>query len=107
MIIPNVSNNLDIRFTICYSETNTSQQEEKGYMREIEKNQCLEALGSIMREERTRRGLTQNEVATKIGINQAHYSMIENGKRDAEFVTIVKICQTLHIDLTAFVASYL
>ena len=76
-------------------------------MREIEKNECLGRLGSLCREERLRLGLTQFEVAEKVGIAQAHYSMIENGRRDAEFVTIVKICRTLRIDLTAFVSSYL
>ncbi len=76
-------------------------------MREIEKIECLAKLGALLKEERKRHGLTQNEVAEKVGIRQAHYSMIETGKRDAEFVTIVKICQTLHIDLTAFISSYL
>jgi len=76
-------------------------------MKEIEKIECLTKLGALFKEERKRRGLTQNEVAEKAGIKQAHYSMIETGKRDAEFVTIVKICQTLHIDLTAFISNYL
>lgn len=76
-------------------------------MRDIEKMECLEQLGALFKEERTRRGLTQSQVADKTGLKQAHYSMIENGKRDAEFVTIVKICQVLHIDLTAFIASYM
>lgn len=76
-------------------------------MVDIEKTACLVKLGEVFREERTRRGLYQSDVAEQVGIKQAHYSMIENGLRDAEFVTIVKICKLLQVDLTAFIENYL
>ena len=76
-------------------------------MREIEKVECLEQLGALFKEKRLRREMTQLQIAEIVGISQAHYSLIENGKRDAEFVTIIKICQVLHIDLTGFVNSYM
>lgn len=76
-------------------------------MKEIEKMECLKQLGSLFILERKRLGLTQVQVASKVGIAQAHYCMIELGKRDAEFVTIVKICKVLDVDLTAFISDYL
>ena len=76
-------------------------------MKEIEKMECLKQLGALFGSERKRLGLTQVQVAGKVGIAQAHYCMIEQGKRDAEFVTIVKICKVLDVDLTAFISNYL
>lgn len=74
-------------------------------MSKIDKSQCLEVLGQEIRCHRKSKGLLQREVADKVGITQAHYSMIESGKRDAEFVTIVKICKTLGIDLNNVINS--
>jgi transcriptional regulator with XRE-family HTH domain len=73
----------------------------------IEKTACLEKLGGLFRERRTELGLFQSEIADRVGISQGHYSMIENGQRDAEFVTVVKICQILRVDLNAFISDYL
>lgn len=73
----------------------------------LDKAACLKKLGEAFREERTKKGLYQSDVAEQVGIRQSHYSMIENGLRDAEFVTIVKICKLLQVDLTAFIENYL
>jgi transcriptional regulator with XRE-family HTH domain len=76
-------------------------------MIETEKSTCLEKLGEVFREKRTEKSLNQSDVAEMVGISQAHYSMIENGKRDAEFVTIAKICKVLRVDLTAFISRFI
>lgn len=77
-------------------------------MREIEKTECLELLGSTIKEKRIEKGYTQKQVCEIIGLpSQGHYSQIEGGQRDAEFVTVVKICRLLEIDLNAIIASYM
>ena len=38
-------------------------------------------LRHYLKAERERRGLSQRDVATKLGISQNYYSMIENGER--------------------------
>lgn len=76
-------------------------------MVDMDKTACLEKLGELFRDTRNELKLTQVQVAGLVGISQGHYCQIENGQRDAEFVTIVKICQTLHVDLTAFISEYM
>ena len=73
----------------------------------LDKTACLKKLGALFKERRENMQLLQSEVAKRAGIGQSHYSMIENGQRDAEFVTIVKLCQILRVDLTAFISDYM
>ena len=77
-------------------------------MRDIEKMECLEQLGKAIKEKRIEMGMTQKQVCELVGLpSQGHYSQIEAGQRDAEFVTLVKICRLLNIDLNAIIASYM
>lgn len=41
---------------------------------------------------RTSRGLTQAEVASVLGITRAAYTNIENGKREADYATLDRLC---------------
>lgn len=75
-------------------------------MVEIDKKACLKALGELLRAERNNRSLTQAEVAELAGITQCRYSLIENGKRDTEFVVIMKVCKVLNINLSEFIENY-
>ena len=77
-------------------------------MKQIEKTECLELLGRTIKEKRIEKGYTQKQVCEIIGLSsQGHYSQIEGGQRDAEFVTVVKICRLLDINLNAIIASYM
>lgn len=77
-------------------------------MREIEKAECLERLGKTIKGKRIEKGYTQKQVCELVGLSsQGHYSQIEAGQRDTEFVTVVKICRILDIDLNALIASYM
>ncbi|EHJ56994.1 hypothetical protein HMPREF9318_01811 [Streptococcus urinalis FB127-CNA-2] len=46
-----------------------------------------------LREERKKRGFTQQEVADKIGINRGSYSNWENGKREPTLENVVKLAK--------------
>lgn len=77
-------------------------------MAELDKRECLVRLGEAIREKRLELQYTQKEVCELIGLtSQGQYSLIESGKRDCEFVTVVKICKTLGVDLNAIIASYM
>lgn len=50
-----------------------------------------------LKEIRKQRGLTQTEVANKIGVAQNTYSQYENGKREMDTVTLCKIADALNV----------
>jgi transcriptional regulator with XRE-family HTH domain len=49
------------------------------------------------------RPLYQKEVATLLGITQAHYSWIESGKRAITLTQALNICKVLSLDFNDFI----
>ncbi len=58
-------------------------------------NKISEAYGHYIRERRIKMGLTQTEVANKLGISQQAYGRYELGMREPEFKFIIEISQIL------------
>jgi DNA-binding Xre family transcriptional regulator len=57
----------------------------------------------ILKDARTRKGMTQQEVAETASIAMRHYQMFETGRRDltnASFRVVLAICRTLDIEPT-------
>lgn len=54
----------------------------------LEKN-----LAYVLRTNRQRRGLTQEELANRCGIDRTYISMIERGKRKPTLNILFKICE--------------
>lgn len=52
-------------------------------------------LAETLREERLRAGLTQQELAERIGTKKAYISRIENGKADVQLSTLFRIFEGL------------
>lgn len=55
-----------------------------------------------LKEFRTQRNMTQNEVAAKAGIERAYYTMIEQGNRSPSVSVAKDIADTLGFDWTIF-----
>jgi transcriptional regulator with XRE-family HTH domain len=53
-------------------------------------------------EYRTKKGLTQEETATKCGISRQYYSFIESGERNCPVKTAKKIAEVLDFPWTKF-----
>ena len=49
---------------------------------------------------REAKGLSQKQVALTLGMDQAQYSRVENGKTDPSFSNVVKIAKALGIELS-------
>ncbi|MDR0206086.1 MAG: helix-turn-helix domain-containing protein [Bacteroidales bacterium] len=53
-----------------------------------------------IKKHRTAKGLSQKEIALEIGIDQAQYSRIENGKVEPTLSSLEKIADALNVSLT-------
>lgn len=62
---------------------------------EFERNAEAFILAERLKEERLKAGLTQEQLAAKIGTKKSYISRIENGKADVQLSTLYKIFQGL------------
>ncbi len=68
---------------------------------EISKDEKL-AIGKIIRAERKKRKLTQDELAEAVGITSKHLGNIENGKSNPSFKLMKKIAEFMNVSLDVF-----
>lgn len=89
-------NNLDELLNVEFGERNTPKR--KQFDRETE----AFCLAQTLKEERKRAGLTQQELAEKIGTKKTYISRLENGKSDIQLSTLFRIFEGLgrHVSLT-------
>lgn len=80
---------LDELLNVEFGEIGTSSREEFDMETEAF---CL---AKTLREERKRTGLTQEELAEKIGTKKTYISRLENGKADIQLGTLFRIFEGL------------
>lgn len=66
-------------------------------------NNALNAFGTAVRAERTKRKLTQVQLAEKLGMSKRTVIQAERGQSNPKFETVVLIAQELNISLDAIV----
>lgn len=69
-------------------------------------NKCSKDYGNYIREHRLKMGLTQDEVAKKLGIHQVAYGRYELGLREPTLEFIVKISEILNFKPGEFFDNY-
>lgn len=74
------------------------------FLREFMSQICL-SFGNKVKESRNERGLTQEELASNIGIERAQLSKIESGSVDPRLSTAIKLIKSLNIDTNEFINS--
>jgi transcriptional regulator with XRE-family HTH domain len=57
----------------------------------------LARFGKTLRELRTERGLSQDELAARAGLDRNYIGMIERGERNPAIVNVVKIAEALDV----------
>jgi len=57
-----------------------------------------EIFGKILQEERKAKNVSQEKLAKLTGLDRTFISLIENGKRNLSFTTILKICSALAME---------
>ena len=63
--------------------------------KEFDKETEAFCLAQTLREERLRAGLTQEQLAEKIGTKKTYISRLENGKADVQLTTLFRIFEGL------------
>lgn len=69
-------------------------------------NKCSIDYGNYIREHRSKMGLSQEEVAKRLGISQVAYGRYELGKREPNFTLILEIAKALEFDPGEFFDNY-
>jgi len=59
--------------------------------------QFLQKFGSIIKEARIKKGLSQRQLAQSIGMKQPDISSIEDGKKNITLYTLLRLCKILEI----------
>lgn len=62
----------------------------------------IKAFGKRLKTIRQKKGLTQLDLELESGISRTEISRIENGQKNIEFFTIVKLADALDIDIAKF-----
>lgn len=62
-------------------------------------NEEIKAFGQRLKQLREARGLSQLDLEIESGINRTEISRIENGLKNIEFLTIVKLASALKIEI--------
>jgi len=62
-------------------------------------NQLLLKFGDKIREERTRRGLSQEELAFRAGLHRTYIGMIERGEKNITLCNIAKLADALDLPI--------
>ena len=74
---------------------------ETAYWREMERN----LPGNLLAGARHRAGLTQTELARKVGIHQTMVSDYERGRRKPSAAMLTRLCETLGVDPAYFTSG--
>ncbi len=62
--------------------------------------EALRQFGERLRQLRTTRQLTQEEMAAKAGFSRSYYNEIETGKRNISLLNLHKLAQCLEISIS-------
>jgi len=81
--------NLDELLNVEFGEIGTSSRDE------FEKETEAFCLAQTLKEERIRAGLTQEQLAERIGTKKSYISRLENGKANVQLTTLFKILEGL------------
>lgn len=83
------SSNLDELLNAEFGEVGTPSREE------FDKEAEAFCLAQTLKEERLKAGLTQEQLAEKIGTKKTYISRLENGKADVQLNTLFRIFEGL------------
>ena len=70
------------------------------------KNEILIRFGNKVRDERTKLGISQEELAERAGVHRTYIGMIERGEKNITLENIDKICKALGLNIRDFFSGF-
>lgn len=67
----------------------------------MDEGAILQGLGSRIRDQRKRIGLTQEQLALVANVDRSYYGAVERGERNITFTVLCRLCQALRCDVAA------
>ncbi len=67
----------------------------------MDEEAILRELGSRMRAQRKRVGLTQEQLALVADVDRSYYGAVERGERNVTFTVLCRLCLALECDVAA------
>jgi len=68
-------------------------------------NEIAQTVSQNLRLWRTRRGLTQAQIAGRLGVSQSHFSRLELGKKTPSLRTLGRLAQALEVTVSELTAT--
>jgi transcriptional regulator with XRE-family HTH domain len=65
----------------------------------MDEEKLLHELGTRVRSQRKRIGLTQEELALVAGVDRSYYGAVERGERNITFTVLCRLCIALKCDV--------
>jgi transcriptional regulator with XRE-family HTH domain len=65
----------------------------------MNKSRLLLALGEVVRTERQKKGISQEELAAIGKFDRTYISLVERGKRNPSFINLYKLAQALDVTI--------
>ena len=62
-------------------------------------------LGSYIKSRRKNLGMTQKQLAGKVGVTDVTISRYENGEREPSFTEFIKLCEVLSLNINDFIGK--
>ncbi|MBX2892878.1 MAG: helix-turn-helix transcriptional regulator [Saprospiraceae bacterium] len=94
-VAPKNTTTLEEHLSRRYGERGTAARET------LHANAFAEYVGVIVQEYREQNGLTQQELAERLGVKKSYLSRIENGKADIRLSTLAKVLGSIGFDIVA------
>lgn len=76
-------------------------------MKKTENSECLGDFGELVRRERERQDLSQEELGAMVGLHRTYIGKIELAKRVVDLTTAIQICKALKVDLADFIKTHM
>ncbi|QZI72797.1 helix-turn-helix domain-containing protein [Pseudomonas protegens] len=67
-------------------------------MDKVRAKRVYQVLGAQLRQCRNNAGVTQDDIATAIGVDRRHYGRLESGQKKVSIARLIEICEFLKID---------
>lgn len=68
--------------------------------------EILAQFGAVLKQKRLKKGLTLLELEVRTGINEGDISKIENGRKNFNFTTLLKLANGLDISVSELLSDF-